>query len=64
MKKSRLSLFRSLFVFVLSSLCVSASAADPAGNVIVLKAARFFDGKAKALVNCTLLQQSSDLTNR
>jgi len=22
------------------------------------------EGKAKALVNCTLLQQSSDLTNR
>src|SRR5438067_2465733 len=50
MKKSRLSLFRSLFVFVLSSLCVSASAADSSGNVLALKAARLFDGKAKALV--------------
>lgn len=50
MKQPRLFLFRFLYLFVLSALCVSASAADPAGSVIVLKAARLFDGKSKALV--------------
>src|SRR5438105_3787078 len=64
MKKSRLSLFRSLFVFVLSSLCVSASAADPSGNIIVLKAARLFDGKAKALVtNGVVIVQGNMITD-
>lgn len=45
MKQTRFFVF--LFLFILCSL---ASAADPAGNLIVLKAARMFDGKAKALV--------------
>ena len=64
MKKSRLSLFRSLFVFVLCSLCVSASAADPSGNIIVLKAARLFDGKAKALVtNGVVIVQGNIITD-
>src|SRR5204863_2139100 len=37
-------------LFLLFSLCVSARAADPAPTTIVLKAARLFDGKSKALV--------------
>src|SRR2546423_12092720 len=45
MKKTRLF----LYLFILSSLA-STQAADPAGAVIVLKAARMFDGKSKALV--------------
>src|ERR1700736_87000 len=48
MKKPRL--FRFLYLVILVALCVSARAADPAGPVIALKAARLFDGKAKALV--------------
>jgi imidazolonepropionase-like amidohydrolase len=32
------------------TLAITARAADPAGSIIVLKAARLFDGKAKALV--------------
>src|SRR2546430_13359255 len=63
MKKSRLFLFRFLFVFVLSSLA-SARAADPAGNVIVLKAARLFDGKAKAVVtNGVVIVQGNMITD-
>src|SRR5205085_7668700 len=51
MKKLRL--FRFLCLFVFSAVVFPPGAdrgADPAGNVIVLKAARLFDGKAKALV--------------
>ena len=48
MKQSRLFLFRFLCVSVLSSLGLSALAAEPA--TIALKAARLFDGKSKALV--------------
>src|SRR5947207_1676592 len=51
MKKLRL--FRFLCLFVFSAVVFppgAARGADPAGNVIVLKAARLFDGKAKALV--------------
>ncbi|MDP9099687.1 MAG: amidohydrolase family protein [Verrucomicrobiota bacterium] len=48
MKQPPLCLFR--FLFVLCALCISARAADPAGSVIALKAARLFDGKSKALV--------------
>jgi imidazolonepropionase-like amidohydrolase len=41
----------ALFVFgAVSFLATSARAADPAPGVIVLKAARLFDGKSKALV--------------
>ena len=47
MKQRRLVLFR--FLFVLSALA-SARAADPAPGTIVLKAARLFDGKSKALL--------------
>jgi imidazolonepropionase-like amidohydrolase len=47
MKKLRL--FRFLYIFVLFALA-SARAADPAGGIIALKAARLFDGKSKALV--------------
>jgi imidazolonepropionase-like amidohydrolase len=39
-----------LFSAVLALSAVTAFAADPAGNVIALKAARLFDGKSKALV--------------
>ncbi len=42
--------FRFLCLFVFFLVCVSARAADSAGTVIALKAARLFDGKAKALV--------------
>jgi imidazolonepropionase-like amidohydrolase len=48
MKQRRL--FRFLCLFVLSLVSISASAADPAGAVIALKAARLFDGKSKGLV--------------
>src|SRR5437763_8209763 len=64
MKKLRLSLFRFLFVFILSPLCVSANAADSSGSVIVLKAARLFDGKAKALVtNGIVVVQGNIITD-
>lgn len=46
MKQPRL--FRFLYLFVL--FAASVRAADPAGEVIALKAARLFDGKSKALV--------------
>jgi imidazolonepropionase-like amidohydrolase len=49
MKQPRLFLFRFLCLFVLVGLG-SAQAADPASAIIVLKAARLFDGKSKALV--------------
>ena len=39
-----------LFSAVLALSAVTANAADPAGTVIALKAARLFDGKSKALV--------------
>src|SRR2546430_1965389 len=62
MKKSHL--FRFLFVFsAIFALAVTASAADPAGGVIALKAARLFDGKSKALVtNAVVIVQGKKIT--
>jgi imidazolonepropionase-like amidohydrolase len=50
MKKLRLFRFLYLLVFATVALLGTARAADPAGSIIALKAARLFDGKAKALV--------------
>jgi imidazolonepropionase-like amidohydrolase len=63
MKKLRL--FRFLFVFSAVVFPVGAACgADPAGNVIVLKAARFFDGKAKTLVtNGVVVVQGNTITD-
>src|SRR5436305_12295 len=65
MKKLRL--FRFLCLFVFSAVVFppgAARGADPAGNVIVLKAARLFDGKAKALVtNGVVIVQGNMITD-
>src|SRR5438045_8359517 len=65
MKKLRL--FRFLCLFVFSAVVFppgAARGADPAGNVIVLKAARLFDGKAKALVtNGVVIVQGNTITD-
>jgi imidazolonepropionase-like amidohydrolase len=50
MKQPRLVLFRFLYLFSAVVLLGTARAADPARSVIVLKAARMFDGKSKALI--------------
>ena len=61
MKQPHLILVRFLCLFVLSSL---ASAADPAGNTVVLKAARMFDGKGKALVtNAVVIVQAGKIVD-
>jgi imidazolonepropionase-like amidohydrolase len=63
MKKLRfVSAFSALSAVVL--LAESAIAADPAANVIALKAARMFDGKSKALLtNAVVIVQGTTITD-
>jgi len=56
---SALSVFSAVFV-----LSDAAHAADPANNIIVLKAARLFDGKSKALItNGVVIVQGATITD-
>jgi imidazolonepropionase-like amidohydrolase len=60
--------FRPLFAFLAFSavfvLTAAAQAADPANNITVLKAARLFDGKSKALVtNGVVIVQGTTITD-
>lgn len=60
----QLHLCRFLCLFVLSWVSVAARAADPAGNVIALKAARMFDGKSKTLItNAVVIVQGDKITD-
>lgn len=62
MKQHRL--FRFLCLVILAAACVSARAADPAGNITVLKAARMFDGKGKTLVtNAVVIVQGDKIVD-
>jgi imidazolonepropionase-like amidohydrolase len=65
MKKPRRFLVLCFFVLAaVFALAVAARAADPAGGVIALKAARLFDGKAKALVtNGVVIVQGDKITD-
>ena len=53
-----------LFSAILALSAVTAFAADPAGTVIALKAARLFDGKSKALVtNAVVIVQGDKIVD-
>jgi imidazolonepropionase-like amidohydrolase len=52
------------FLFAVCILAISAHAADPGGNMMVLKAARMFDGKGKTLVtNAIVIIQGDKITD-